>query len=365
MNARVAGVLLVLLLALGGGALILKQQNQSRRPASADTLGQPILKGLQAASIAAIAIREPGATLTLQRKEQQWTIAERGAFPADIEKVRELVLKALELKVGQSEPIADADRARLNLDDKGTQLEFRGADGKPLAQLVIGRKFFRREPENADRAPGDGRFVMLPGDPKTVHVVADPLAAASAKSANWISRAGFAAEKVKTMEVSLAGGERWNIQRPDDNADWKLSPLRAGEKLDVIRANSASYSLNSVELADVAAPGLQPADSGLDRPAATIVASTFDGLTYTVRLGKRAGDNVHASVAIAGDANPGGPDAAERARKIAARLPGEKALAAHTLLIAASKFEDILKKRAELLEGKETGKKQRAGRLSK
>ncbi|OHE88960.1 MAG: hypothetical protein A3G75_16540 [Verrucomicrobia bacterium RIFCSPLOWO2_12_FULL_64_8] len=102
MNARVAGVLLVLLLALGGGALILNQQGQSRRPANADALGQPILKGLQAASVAGIVIREPGATLTLQRKEQQWTIAERGAFPADIEKVRELVLKALELKVGQS-----------------------------------------------------------------------------------------------------------------------------------------------------------------------------------------------------------------------------------------------------------------------
>lgn len=356
MNARVAGVLLVLLLALGGGALILKQQNQSRRPASADTLGQPILKGLQAASIAAIAIREPGATLTLQRKEQQWTIAERGAFPADIEKVRELVLKALELKVGQSEPIADADRARLNLDDKGTQLEFRGADGKPLAQLVIGRKFFKREPENPDRAAGDGRFVMLPEDPKTVYVVSDPLAAANAKSADWISRTGFAAEKVKTMEVSLAGGERWNIERPGDNADWKLSPLRAGEKLDVIRANSASYSLNSVELADVAAPGLKPSDTGLDQPAATIVAATFDGLAYTVKLGKAAGDNIYASVAVAGEAKASGPDAAERGKSIAARLPREKALAAHALLIAKSKFEDILRKRAELLEKKAPGK---------
>lgn len=356
MNARVAGVLLVLLLALGGGALLLKQQGESRRPAHTDALGQPVLEGLQAASIAAIVIREPGATLTLQRKEQQWTLAERDAFPADLEKVRELVLKALELKVGQSEPIADADRARLNLDDKGTQLEFRGADGKSLAQVVIGRKFFKRQPENPDLAAGDGRFVMLPGDASTALVVADPLTAASAKSADWISRTGFAAEKVKTMQVSLAGGERWNIERPGDNADWKLSPLRAGEKLDVMRANSASYSLNSVELADVAAPGLQPAVTGLDQPSATIVAATFDGLTYTVKLGKAAGDNTYASVAVAGDAKASGPDAAERGKGIAERLPRERALAAHTLLIAKSKFEDILKKRAQLLENKAPGK---------
>ncbi len=355
MNARVAGVLLVLLLALGGGALIYRLQGQSR-PAGAGALGQPILKGLQAASIAAISMREPGASLTLERKAQQWTVAERGGFPADVEKVRELVLKALELKVGQSEPIAAADRARLKLDDQGTRIEFRGADGKPLAQLIIGRKFFRREPENPDRAVADGRFVMLPEDDKTVVVVSDPLTVASAKSADWVHRTGFAAEKVKSMEVSLAGGERWKIERPGDNTAWKLSPLRAGEKLDVMRANSASYSLNRVELADVVAPGAKSADTGLDKPT-TIVASTFDGLTYTVKLGKPAGDNTYATVTIAGEAKASGPDAAERGKKIAERLPREKALATHTLLIAKSKFEDILKKRAELLQRREAGKK--------
>lgn len=356
MSARIAAMLVVLLLALGGGALLLNQQGQSQRPAGAAALGQPVLKNLKAADIAAIAIREPGATITLERKAEQWTIAERAGFPADVEKVRDLVLKALELKVGQSEPIGEKDRARLKLDDSSTQLEFRGADGKPLARLLVGRKFFKREPENPDRAIGDGRFVLLPEDAKTVVVVSDPLTLASAKSAHWISRSGFAVEKVKAMEVALAGGERWKIERPGDNAGWKLSPLRAGEKLNVIRANSASYSLSSVELADVAAPGAKSADTGLDKPV-TIVASTFDGLTYTVKLGKPAGDNTYASVAIAGEAKASGPDAAERGKKIAERLPREKALAAHTLLIAKSRFEDILRKRAELLEQKAAGRK--------
>jgi len=158
------------------------------------------------------------------------------------------------------------------------------------------------------------------------------------------------------MEVLLAGGERWKIERPGDNANWKLSPLRAGEKLDVIRANSASYSLNSVELADVAAPGAQAAETGLGKPSATIIAVTFDGLTYNVILGRPAGDNYYATLAIAGEAKASGPDAAERGKKIAERLPRERALAAHTLLIAKSKFEDILKQRADLLEKKATRK---------
>jgi hypothetical protein len=352
MSARIAGLLVVVLLALGGGALLLHQQGQLQRPAGVAVLGHPLLKNFQAADIAAIALREPGGAITLERKAEQWVIAERAGFPADVDKVRDLVLKAIELKVGQSEPIGEKDRARLKLDDSGAQLEFRGADGKPLARLAIGAKFFKREPENPERAIGDGRYVMLPDDTKMVYVVADPLTLASTKSADWISRTGFAAEKVKAMEVLLAGGEHWKIERPGDNASWKLSPLRAGEKLDVIRANSASYSLNSVELADVAAPGMQPADTGLGKPSATIIAVTFDGLTYNVILGRPAGDNYYATLAIAGEAKASGPDAAERGKKIAERLPRERALAAHTLLIAKSKFEDILKQRAELLEKK-------------
>jgi hypothetical protein len=175
MNARVAAVLVVLLAVLGGSALLLYQQERARQPAAADALGQPVLPGLQAADIATLVIREPGATLTLQRRDPNWAIAERAGFSADLGAVRQLVLSVLGLKVGSREPIADQDRARLGLDGKGTQLEFRGADGKTLAALVVGKKYFKREPEDADKAPGDGRFVLLPGSPNSVIVVADPL----------------------------------------------------------------------------------------------------------------------------------------------------------------------------------------------
>jgi hypothetical protein len=132
--------------------------------------------------------------------------------------------------------------------------------------------------------------------------------------------------------------------------------LRAGEK-PTIRAPLGVLFAQQHGAADVAAPGLKPADTGLDKPSAHIVAVTFDGLTYTLKLGKLAGENVHATVAVAGTGKASGPDAAERQKKIEERLPAERALAAHTLLIAKSRFDDILKKRAELLEKKAGGKK--------
>jgi len=108
MNARVAAILILLLALLGGGALFYHQQGQTQRPAEAGALGQTLLKGLKAAEVSAIQIREPGSTLTLERKDLRWVVAERDGFPADLDRVRDFVLKALELKIGQTEPIGES-----------------------------------------------------------------------------------------------------------------------------------------------------------------------------------------------------------------------------------------------------------------
>ena len=307
MNARVVAVLVVLLAALGGGALLVRQQADSQKPAGAAGLGQPLFKGLQAAAVAAIAIRQPTGAITIENRDGRWVIAERGGFPADYGKVHDFVLKAIALKVGQSEPIGDKDRARLMLDAGGTRIEFRGADGKPLAALTAGRKYFKTEPENPDRAAGDGRYVALPGEEGRVIVVADPLAQASTKSADCISKSSFEVEMVRALELRAAdgapAGSSWRIERSGDNADWKLAGARGDEKLEVTKANAAAYTFGRIELADVAPKDLKAEDAGLDKPT-VVTATTFDGLVYTLKVGKLEGENHYASLAIAGEARP-------------------------------------------------------------
>jgi hypothetical protein len=353
MSGRVVAVLIVLLLALGGGALLVREQSGSQQAAS---LGQPLLKGLQAADVAAVVVRQPKAALTIARKDAGWTIAERGGFPADFDKVHDFVLKAIELKISQAEPIGEKDRARLNLDASGTAIEFLGADGKPLARLTAGRKYFKTAPDNPDKAVGDGRYVVLPGDEKRVYVVADPLTQASTRSADWVSKSGIGADKVRSLEVRDASGAAWKVERSGDNADWKLAGLRGDEKLEITKANAAAYSFGQIEIADVAPPDLKPEDAGLDKPT-LVTASTLDGLTYVLKVGKLEGERYFASVAISGEPKAEGKDAAERQKKLAERLAREKALAGYIVLIPKQKLEDILRKRAELLEKKEAKKK--------
>ena len=349
MNARIALTLVVLLAVLGGGALLFHYQDRARRPDNVSALGKPLVKDLTAADIASIRIVEPKATLTLQRKDDGWVIAERRGFPADVSKVRDFVLKVLSLKVGQSEPVGEKDRARLNLD---TQVEFNGADGKPLSKLILGKKYFKREVDNPEKAPGDGRFVALPAEAGTVYIISDPLTQATARSADWIDRASFQVEKVKTMEVRLANGESWRVEREADNAEWKLAPLKPGEKIDVGRINSATYSLSLLELADVAPEDVK--DTGLDKPT-LINATTLDGLAYEIRVGRQEGDNHFVRFSSSGAVEA--KDGDERAKKLKDRLPREKLLSEYVLLIPKSKLEDTLKPRAELLEKKPDAKK--------
>jgi len=345
MSSRVVAILVVLLAVLGGAALLLQREDAAQRPQGAGGLGKVLLKDLKAAEVTTIRIVEPKATLTLVRKEEGWTINERGGFPADLARVREFVLKLLELKVGTSEPIAEADRARLNLDDPGkkvetagTRLELNGAGGKALGVLIVGKKYFRGEVDNPARATADGRFVGLPAEPQVAYVVSDPMTQASARSADWIEREAFKVEKVKSLEVRYPDGNHWRLERAGENKPWKLDgKLKAGEQVDNSRANAATYSLSLLELADVAPA--EAKDTGLDKPT-MLDAVQLDGRRYTIRVGRLDGDNYYVAFKAAGGADK----------------PREQMLSDHVLLIAKSKLADTLKKRAELVEKKETRK---------
>lgn len=336
MSARIAAVLVILLLALGGGALLLQRQETDRRPSNAGALGQRLMKDLKAADVASIRIVQPKSTLTLQRQEDGWAIVEREGFPADLAKVRDFVVKAIELKVGQSEPVSEKDRARLNLDGSGTELSFNGADGKPMARLIVGKKYFRREVDNPDKAPADGRFVMRPEEPGTVYVVSDPLTQASTRSADWIDRAAFKIEKVRTLEVNYPDGGGYRVERAKDDADWKLAAAKPGETLETTKANAASYVLSTLELADVAPKDVK--DTGLDKPA-LIDATTLAGASYSVKVGKLEGENYYVAFSTSSD------------------NPRDKLLSRHVLLIPKSRLEDTLKPRGEMLAKKEDTKK--------
>jgi hypothetical protein len=116
------------------GAWIMQSQRTAWGPTDS-RIGQRLVAGLKLEDVAEVALRDASATLTVVRRDGAWVVRERADFPADAERVGELLLKLVELKIVQAEPVAEAQRARLELAEPGaaagagTLLELRDAKG--------------------------------------------------------------------------------------------------------------------------------------------------------------------------------------------------------------------------------------------
>ncbi len=340
----------------------------------ADTrVGQRLVEGFKVDDVARIDIVEPKATVTLVRGERGWTVKERGDYPADLEPIRDLLLKLQELKVVQAEGLSDAVKPRLQLaapdagakpEETGTLVELKGHDGKTVAKLVLGKKTVKEM-----KIPGlpvdglpTGRYVWVAADPQRVNVVNESFGNVLAKPEQWLSKELIRFERPKSITTFGSDGkEKWSVSKEKEDAEWKLD---GPETLDLQKAYDASSALYALQIAD-AAPAVSDPDAGLDKPT-TVRAQTFEGWTYELKIGKAAADKryyVRSSVTGAvpeARKAPGNEKAedkekadkafAEQKEALAAKLAREQALAGRTVLVGATAVEPLLRDRSALIK---------------
>ncbi len=356
------------------GAWIMQSQRTAWGPADS-RIGQRLVAGLKLEGVAEIGLRDASATLTLVRRNGAWVVKERADFPADAERVRELLLKLPELKIVQAEPVAETQRSRLNLAEPGaaagtgagTLLELKDGAGKTMTRLLLGKKVTARtgtEGPSPEQGIPTGRYVMPATETSSVVLVSDPLGTAEAKPEAWLSKDLIRAERVGSITVSGPDGrERFSLSRETDSYDWKLA---GGGKPDLQKAQDALNPLQGMSLSDVV-PDPDPAAAGLDRPI-VIRAQTLDGVTYTLRVGsKTADDRYFISISVSGEpaaARIAGKNEtaeekqkqdkafAENRARLVERLGREKKLERWTYLVARTAVEPLLRERAQLLQEK-------------
>ena len=354
------------------GAWIMQSQRTAWGPGDS-RIGQRLVAGLKLEEVAEVALRDASATLTLVRRDGTWVIKERADFSADAERVRELLLKLVELKIVQAEPVAQAQRARLELAEPGaaagtgagTLLELKDGTGKTMARLLLGKKVTARtaaEGPSPEQGVPTGRYVMPGTETGSVALVSDPLGAAEAKPDAWLSKDLIRAERVRTITASGPDcRQRFSLSRETESYDWKLA---GGGKPDLQKAQDALNPLQGMSLSDVVPDS---AATGLDRPI-VIRAQTLDGVTYTLRVGsKTAEDRYFISISVNGELaaarTAGKSETAEEKEKqdkafaenrarLLEKLEREKKLERWTYLVARTAVEPLLRERAQLLPQK-------------
>jgi Domain of unknown function (DUF4340) len=306
-------------------------------------------------------------------------VRERAGFAADTDRIAALLVKLAELKIVQSEPLPESQRARLELLDPkgkaagaGTSVELEDAKGGSLGRLLLGKKVVKGPPVaslSRGEAEATGRYLVAGGEAGTMLVVGEPLAEVESKPEHWLVKDLLRADGAKSISSSKDGKQRWSVARETESADWKFTGSK--EKPDLQKATDLASSLGWVNLVDVV-PDPAKADTGLDH-AIVIKADTFDGLSYTLRVGKQAGNNYYVRVAVAGepgrtrtpakgekaeDKAKNDKEFEERRKKLVEKVEREKKLERWTYLVPKNGLDPLLRDRAGLMpEKKKSAKK--------
>ena len=389
----VLGVL-VALLAAGGGLLWSERSDWKTSDTKA---GQRLIPELKASDVAELVISAAGERLTLKKGEAGWGIVERNGFPANVERIGELLLKLVEMKVVQTDAAADSQRARLGLQEPGadigkaegaakadgnvpgTVLELKDGAGKSLARLLLGKKLSKSvEGPAGARQEAAGRYLLAgnaeSGKVLNVIVVSDPLAQVEVAAEQWVAKELIRVERAKSIVATGPDGrQRFALSRENDDAEWKLAGGEKGDSSKIIDVTSGMISMN---LTDVVTgdKGNPSAENGLDKPV-VIKADTLDGISYVLRLGAKSGeDKVYARVSVSGEIAqniPRTPPKDEKAedkdkndqswiehrKREAARVAREKKLEGWTLLLSRNAVEALLRERAQFLPAKKADDK--------
>ena len=212
-------VLLVAALVAISGAMYLSTQRNLTR----DVHGLPLLPSLASElnSVTSLSVLKGSATpvVTVHKQGEQWTVAERADYPADVAKLRKLLLALGDAKLREEKTSDPANYSIIGVEDptkagaSGMQVELVAKDGKH--DVIVGK------------AVEQGNFVRRAGE-KTSYVV-EPGISIEAEPRFWIDTRllDIPADKIQSIEFKPETGPGYTLHRvteaPPKPADAKGS----------------------------------------------------------------------------------------------------------------------------------------------
>jgi hypothetical protein len=187
------------------GALYLSTQRNLPR----DPHGLPLLPSLagEMNTVNSLSVRKGGAkaTVTVHKQGEQWTVAERAEYPADVPKLRKLLLALSDAKIREEKTSNPENYSIIGVEDPaqpgatGAQVELTAQDGKH--DLIVGK------------SAGEGNFVRRAGE-KTSYIV-EPGISVEAEPRYWIDThlLDIAADKIQSVDTKPATGAAYSVHR--------------------------------------------------------------------------------------------------------------------------------------------------------
>jgi hypothetical protein len=379
MNRKQLILILLALVILGGAGLVMMNHKDTSWSERQGKMGEKLFPNFPVNDIATVQIK--GASdLHLEIKDGTWRVRERQDYPANFSTIHDLLVKLLDLKITQSEPIGASQLGRMQLEapgkgtNSGTQVDFLDKQGKALQSVLLGKNHVQESSRPSPFGGGefpDGRYVMLPGDATDLLLVSDPLESFSPNADSWLDRDFFKIEKLASVSlVSTNATNSWKLTRESESAPWILADTRAGEILDSNKVSSLAGSVSYASFVDVASNS-SPAITGLDK-SLVLTLTTFDHFTYNIKVGaKTPENNYYFTVATTADipskreaGKDEKPDDAkkldkefqDKTKELQDKLTKEKGFSPWVYIVSSSLVDPLIRDRAQLMVEKKEEK---------
>jgi hypothetical protein len=262
------------------------------------------------ADVAGVDLRRSDLKATFRRDGERWLVAERGDYPANSSRVRQLVLALSELTLVEPKTERPALYPRLDVEDPGTGksslVTLKDKAGKSLGALIIGKRRYDRLGEG-----NDGVYVRQPGAARS-WLARGSIDLQGAMS-SWLDRPilDIPQKRIAKLVLTGADGARLVISRNAPDGKFAVEGAPPGAKFKGDDAIAApAEGLAGLELDDVMPAKEMPVPA---TGVASAAYTSFDGLEVDLRIFDHGGAKW-----IAITANGSGK-AAEEAKKITAR----------------------------------------------
>jgi hypothetical protein len=325
-----------------------------------------IYQNLAVNDVTKIELRSAPASVTLEKKGDEWGVAEREGYPADFTKIRDLIKLLWGLKSGQETQIGPSQLGRLKLltpgqgADAGIEIDLKGT--KDIASLIIGKSVERSNATAGSTATG--RFVYNPAVKDRVYLVSETFFSVDPVSVGaWLDKTFIAPGDLREIDqAAWSNNPGWKVVRKDPKAEWQPVDSQPGENLD--KSLAESFSTFAPTFVDVRPLSVSPDESGLKDPF-KVTVKTFDGFTYDLLLGKEGPEKArYLQLSVSAELpSVRTPDPSEKAdekkkkdeefdqklKSLKDRLEREKRFEKWVYLVPGYSLEQILKRRNEIL----------------
>jgi hypothetical protein len=375
-------ILLLIALAILVGAALYQQKDRKSRLSSGARKGvemrELLLPALDVNSVQKIRVKDDKSEVNVALNGTTWAVAERGGYEASFEKISRALLALKEQKNTRKQIVGKESWGKIGVQPPGepnaygigTLVELMDAKGNLKKSLILGANVTSSGNANASPFGGSNeRLIRIPEDGDTIWVVGNTFADLETAPENWIEKAFFDVQKLKSVEVTAAKPEdSWKASRANaDATEFTLEGAKAGEKLDNGKINLTSL-LSAPTFNDVL-----PKDKAAETMKGALKARlvTFDGFTYDVQTVKQKvadAEKYYLTVAVsadipkerapvkdekAEDKKKNDEAFAEEKKKQEEKLAAEKKLSGWAYEVTEYTVSTLLKPRAEILAAPE------------